>query len=200
MCGMTRKEDVTHAVNLGVDAIGLIFYHGSSRNITIEQAQGLLINWSPFVDVVAVLVNPEQQFVQQLIKELPISVLQFHGDETAEFCQQFDKPFIKTLHPHSSTQIMQFNDEFNTASAILLDSVSGQHRGGTGQTFDWRLIPAHSSMPYILAGGLNELNIKEAIKASNPYAVDVCSGIESSPGIKDHQKMNRFIEALWGMK
>lgn len=199
MCGMTRSEDIVHAINLGVDAIGLIFYSKSSRNISISHALKLIQDLPPFVDVVAVLVNPDADFVQQIVDELPIDLLQFHGDETPEFCKQFNKPFIKAMHPKTANQIKNVVQEFSSARAILLDSASSTSRGGTGLTFDWHIIPGNLSKPYILAGGLNEFNVIDAVKLCKPYAVDVCSGIEAVPGVKDHIKMSRFIKAIWGI-
>ncbi len=198
MCGMTRKEDVAHAVALGADAIGLIFYAKSSRNVSIDHAKALLDGLSPFVAATAVLVNPDQEFVQQIIAELPVTLLQFHGDESPEFCKQFKIPYIKAIHPESKEQIIQMDNEFSEARAILLDTASGNMRGGTGLTFDWHIIPEKRKHPYILAGGLNQLNLNEAVRTCKPYAVDVCSGIEASPGIKDHFKMSQFTKALWG--
>lgn len=196
MCGMTRREDVTHALNLGVDAVGLIFYPQSPRSVSIEHAKVLLKDFPPFVNAVAVLVNPFREFVQQIIEELPIQLLQFHGAESALFCQQFNRPFIKTIHADSTEYLQQAVHEFGAASAVLLDTPSMAARGGTGLTFDWQIIPKKLGKPYILAGGLNEFNVLEAIKSCHPYAVDLCSGIESSPGIKDHDKMSRFMQKL----
>lgn len=198
MCGMTRAEDVAHAVHLGVDAIGLIFYPKSSRYVTIEKARLLLKNLPPFVDAVAVLVNPDKNSVHQIINDLPISLLQFHGDESPEFCQEFGMPYIKAIHPKSGEQILKVMSAYGSASAILLDTATETCRGGTGLTFDWQIIPEVVPRPYILAGGLNEHNIIDAVKVRTPYAVDVCSGIEALPGVKDHQKMSLFIKALWG--
>ncbi len=198
MCGMTRIEDVEHAINLGVDAIGLVFYLKSSRCLSIERASLLLKDIPPFVDVVAVMVNPEREMVQHIIDQLPITLLQFHGDESPEFCQDSGIPYIKAVHPKTSEQIVQFTNQYMQAKSILLDAATETSRGGTGHTFDWNIIPRELSKPYILAGGLNEQNIMDAVKVCRPYAVDVCSGVEISPGIKDHQKMSRFIKALWG--
>ena len=198
MCGMTRSEDVAYAIKLGVDAIGLIFYPKSSRFVTIKQAQEVVKNIPPFVDVVAVLVNPDAIFVEQIIEELPIQLLQFHGDESSEFCQQFNRPFIKAIHPSNEQHILQAMEEFSTSRALLLDTPSETDKGGTGIPFDWKIIPVNLPKPFILAGGINEDNVVEAIKCTNPYAVDICSGIERSPGVKDHKKMNQFIKAVWG--
>jgi len=200
MCGMTRAEDIAQAIQLGVDAIGLIFYEKSARYVTIDKAKELLKNLPPFVAVVAVLVNPEKQFVQELLKELPIQLLQFHGDESPAFCQQFNKAYIKAIHPESSETIEKASQDYAKAEALLLDTASSTQRGGTGQTFDWSLIPKALTSPLILAGGLNEFNVGKALKACNPYAVDICSGIEALPGVKDPHKMNRFIKVLWGVK
>ncbi|WP_115707098.1 phosphoribosylanthranilate isomerase [Legionella sainthelensi] len=196
MCGMTRSEDIACAVNLGVDAVGLIFYPKSTRFISIEQAKILLSDLPAFVDSVAVLVNPERDLVQKIIEELPIQLLQFHGDESAEFCQQFKKPFIKAIHADSAGYIQQAAREFMMARALLLDTPSPAARGGTGLIFDWKMIPQDIAKPYILAGGINESNVLEATALCRPYAVDLCSGIEVSPGIKDHGKMSRFMHKL----
>lgn len=194
---MTRSEDVQHAIQLGVDALGFVFYAKSPRAVTLEQAKLLLKNIPPFVDVVAVLVNPDKEFVQRILEELPVTLLQFHGDETPEFCQQFNMPYIKALHPFSETQILNTMNEFESARALLLDSASSGVRGGTGLSFNWQVIPKILPKPYILAGGLNELNVTNALNQSHPFAVDVCSGIEAVPGIKDHLKMELFVNAVW---
>ncbi|MCE0723462.1 MULTISPECIES: phosphoribosylanthranilate isomerase [Legionella] len=196
MCGMTRNEDIAYAIKLGVDAIGLIFYPKSARCVSIEQAKVLLHDLPAFVDSVAVLVNPERDFVHRIIKELPIQLLQFHGEESAEFCQQFNKPFIKAIHCDSAEYIHKTVRDFMTARALLLDTPSETARGGTGCAFDWTIIPKKAEKPFILAGGLNEYNVHDAIKLCHPYAVDLCSGIEASPGIKDHGKMSRFMQKL----
>lgn len=195
MCGMTRRDDIEHAIHLGVDAIGLIFYEKSARYVSIKQAKELVDTLPPFVDVIAVFVNPEVEFVTRLLNELPIQMLQFHGDEDLNFCLKFNRPFIKAIHPNNREQIVASTKEFNQAQALLLDTPSAV-RGGSGVAFDWQVIPKSLSMPYILAGGLNEFNIGQAILQNDPYAVDVCSGIEAVPGIKDHVKMSRFMATL----
>lgn len=195
MCGMTRIEDVHHAVSLGVDAIGMIFYPKSPRHISIAQAKKLTQDLPGFVDAVAVVVNPEKEFVEDIIAELPIQFIQFHGEESPEFCEQFAKPFIKVIQPMSTDHIQHSVKEYAAAQALLFDTPSNQ-KGGTGQSFNWRLIPKNLSKPYFLAGGLNESNILQALQSCNPYAVDINSGVESLPGIKDPLKMSRFMQVL----
>jgi phosphoribosylanthranilate isomerase len=191
--------DVEQAIHLGVDALGFIFYEKSARYVSIEHAKELVNSLPPFVDAVAVLVNPEVEFVTRLINELPIQLIQFHGDEDVDFCQKFHMPFIKAIHPLNAAQIVRSAEDFHSAKALLLDTPSTA-RGGSGIAFDWQMIPQSLPKPYILAGGLNEFNIGEAITQNAPYAVDICSGIESMPGIKDHVKMSRFMSALWDVE
>jgi phosphoribosylanthranilate isomerase len=198
MCGMMREEDIAHAAALGVDAVGLIFSPKSPRFISITQAKKLLAKLPLFVDVVAVLDNPSSLLVDEIISELPVVWLQFHGDESPEFCAQFKKPYIKAMQVDTAAATYRYCETYHQASAILLDTPSSVVRGGTGQTFDWGLIPNNLSKPFILAGGLNSSNVKAAMHRCSPYAVDVSSGIELSPGIKDHEKMNQFVDAVWG--
>lgn len=193
MCGMTRIDDIQKAIQLGVNAIGLVFYPQSPRAVGIKEARSLLRDIPPFVNTVAVLVNPKVSDVTQLLDELPIDFLQFHGDESPAFCEQFQHPYIKALH---GDEPLIFND-YSSAKAILLDSATKTLRGGTGQTFNWELIPDARNKPLILAGGLNELNVASAVASCAPFAVDVCSGVEVSPGVKDPIKMQRFLDALW---
>ncbi len=195
---MTRAEDIAHALALGVDVIGVIFYAPSARSVTVEAAKTLLQNLPLSVDTVAVFVNPQASFVQQVINKLPINTLQFHGDESAEFCAQFARPYIKAMHAESTQCIEKIINDHQKAAAILLDTPSTTHRGGSGKPFDWRVVPLQVSVPIILAGGLDAGNVVEAVKACSPYAVDVCSGVEVLPGIKDRVKMNQFVNALWG--
>lgn len=197
MCGMTSAVDIAKAVSLGVDAIGLVFYPASRRAVTMDQAKRLLSQPPVFVDVVAVMVNPSVTEVQRIIHELPVQWLQFHGEETPEFCAQFNRPYIKAIAVTGEQQVNNAIDTYSGAAALLLDTESPQ-RGGTGKVFDWKLIPANRKKPLILAGGLNNANVKAAVTRVKPYAVDVCSGIEKTAGVKDHEKMIRFVNALRG--
>ena len=196
MCGMTRLEDINHAVFLGVHALGFIFYPQSPRNLSIAQAKALMNKIPPFITRVAVVVDPEALFLQEILDELPVDLIQFHGSESLSFCRQFNTPFIKSIPAESELKIQQAMAEFDLAQALLLDTPCVQLKGGTGKQFNWQIIPKITTKPYILAGGLNQHNITNALQQCKPYAVDVCSGIESEPGIKDHHKMTGFIKTL----
>ncbi|KTD11369.1 N-(5'-phosphoribosyl)anthranilate isomerase [Legionella jamestowniensis] len=197
MCGMTREQDIAYAAALGVDAVGLIFYPKSPRSVSVEQAKKLIQAVPAFLDIVAVMVNPDTSFVKVIVEELPVHYLQFHGDESPKFCTQFKKPYIKAIQAHSSAFINEKCSEYAEAVAILLDTPSTSH-GGTGKIFDWTIIPDTLRKPIILAGGLTAKNIEMITNKKSLYAVDVCSGVESSPGVKDHDKMKQFVNALWG--
>ena len=197
MCGLTQAIDLFVAAALGVDAIGLNFVTESPRFLSVAEAQKLVKQNLVFVDIVAVVVNPSVEKVQEILQKLPINYLQFHGEESPEFCRQFNKPYIKAIPVDSSATIDKYCEQYHDAAAMLLDKPSAQ-RGGSGQTFAWQLIPSEHKKPFILAGGLNITNVKAAAENCLPYAVDVSTGIESAPGIKDHEKMRQFVDALWG--
>lgn len=195
---MTRREDISLAQTLGVDAIGFIFAAESPRCVSISQVKQLLRPSPLFMDTVAVLVNPDVAFVEQILQELPIQWLQFHGEESPEFCEQFNHPYIKAIPAVSTAVIHQAVKNYAGASAILLDTPSSSYRGGSGESFDWHIIPHNLEKPIILAGGLNPLRARQAVSVYKPYAVDVNSGVELSPGIKDHEKMALFVQAIGG--
>lgn len=196
MCGMMRAEDIQYAGGLGVDAIGLIFYPKSPRYLTVRQAKILLKSKPIFMDVVCVLVNPEVTLVHQLIETLPIQYLQFHGDESPEFCEQFEFPYIKAVPAQSPEMIQAAIQRYSSAQACLLETPTLNVRGGSGQVFDWEVIPERVEKPIILAGGLTPDNVQTAIKNRMISAVDVCSGVEKIPGMKDHHKMKAFVSRL----
>lgn len=194
---MTRAEDIAYAASLGVDAFGLIFYPPSPRAVTLEQAAELCAHLPPFLSPVAVVVNPKSELVEDIINKIPIALLQFHGEESPEFCAQFGFPFIKSIPVTSANQVYESMLQYDKAQALLLDSSSQHVKGGSGSCFDWRLIPDSLNKDYILAGGLNAENVEQALHVCTPYALDVCSGIELNPGVKDHKKMGQFMQAVW---
>jgi tryptophan synthase beta chain len=196
ICGITRPQDALVAAQLGVDAIGLVFYETSSRAITVEQAQAIVRDLPAFVTVVGLFVNAQPQWINQVLSEVSLDNLQFHGEETPEYCGMFGKPYIKALRMRPSIDIQREAQRYTQASALLLDSYVPGLQGGTGVTFDWRRIPTHISKPLIIAGGLTPDNVSQAIAALRPYAVDVSGGVESAKGIKDADKMTAFIKGV----
>ena len=196
ICGMTRPEDALLAAKLGADAIGLIFFAGSKRCVNIKQAQEILAELPPFVSIVGLFVNPSATEVQQVLSQLPVHMLQFHGDESPEFCRQFCRPYIKAIRVKASADILSAAELYADADALLFDAAVTGKYGGTGQTFDWQLLPQQLPVAWILSGGLNPNNLSAAIAKTGAQAVDVSSGVEASTGIKDPEKMAKFMTIL----
>lgn len=196
ICGITRPEDGLCAARLGADAIGLVFYADSPRAVTIEQAQAVVAALPPFVTVVGLFVNPEPTEVDEVLRQVGIDLLQFHGDEPAEFCQNYSKPYIKAVRMRDEVDLVDVARQYATASALLLDSYQPGVHGGTGHHFDWSRVPADFGKPIILAGGLQPDNVTDAISRSHPFAVDVSSGVELAKGVKDNEKMNQFMRGV----
>jgi phosphoribosylanthranilate isomerase len=195
ICGLTRPEDVDAAIHAGADALGFVFYPPSPRAVSAEQAATLIRRTPPFVETVGLFVNEDPATVQYVCEQVPLSLLQFHGDESPEYCAQFARPYIKAARVRPGLDLLEFARAFADARAILLDAfVEGF--GGSGKTFDWQLIPSTLPVPIILSGGLNERNVAEAIRQVKPLAVDVSSGVEASKGIKDHVKIAAFVAAI----
>ena len=196
MCGMTRTEDISTAVSLGVDAIGMVFYPPSPRAVSVAQAEMLAQACPVLVDKVALFVNPDPGLVREVVTATQATLLQFHGDETPEFCQQFNQPYIKALRVANKDDLAVALDVHQNAPAILLDAYVEGTPGGTGQKFDWSMIPAGVQERLFLAGGLNPSNVRDAIEQVMPYVVDVSGGIEASKGIKSAQLMKEFVAAV----
>ena len=196
ICGITRVEDAICAVQSGADAIGLVFYAESPRNVSLQAAQEIVAALPPFISIVGLFVNASQNKIQTVLAQLRLDVLQFHGDETAAECAQFNLPYLKAIRVKPDTNLLQYCEEFNSAQALLLDAHSDAAYGGTGHTFDWALIPKNLPKSIILAGGLNADNVGAAIRQVQPYAVDVSGGVEESKGIKDAAKIAAFMRAV----
>ena len=196
VCGITRCEDAKAAVQLGVDAIGFVFWQQSARYIDPVSARWIAANIPPFGCTVGVYVDPDAAWVEETSKIAKLNLLQFHGDETPEFCNQFSQPYIKAIRVKQDTDLLQYTERFSTAKALLLDTYAADMPGGTGHTFDWSLIPHDLSAPLILSGGLNSSNVAMAIKQIRPWAVDVSSGVEASKGIKDEKKIFAFMQGV----
>ena len=195
ICGIKHRDDALKAVECGADAIGLIFVEKSPRYVSFTDARVVTEALPPFVSMVGLFMDASEEVVREALKVVPLTLLQFHGDETPEFCNQFEMPYIKVLRMRENVNVVAFAQEYPNASAILLDTYS-KAGGGSGQTFDWSLIPKDMSMPVILAGGLNPENVASAVETVKPYAVDVSSGVESEPAVKDHKKIEQFINEV----
>lgn len=196
ICGITRLEDALAAIAAGADALGFVFYPPSPRYISPEAAAAIIRKLPPFVSTVGLVVNPDAEELHNLLKALPLSHLQFHGEESNAFCVQFQQPWIKALAVKPDEDVLGMLAEYPDASGILLDAWHPDLKGGTGQAFDWKSFPRNSRQPLILAGGLNPANVAEAIRTTHPYAVDVSGGVELSKGIKSVELVNAFIAAV----
>jgi phosphoribosylanthranilate isomerase len=196
ICGITRLEDARAAIAHGADAIGLVFYAASPRAVTIEQAGAIAAVVPPFVSVVALFVDALPVTIEKTLSAVPVDIIQFHGDESPQFCQQFGRPWIKALRVKPDLDIARACNEYRSARAVLLDSWKDGVPGGTGQIFDWHRAALHLPLPVVLAGGLHEANVGTAIRAVRPAAVDVSGGVESAPGLKDPHRIQQFIAAV----
>lgn len=196
ICGITRPEDAIIAASCGADAIGLVFYKDSPRCIDLEAAARVINSLPPFITKVGVFVEPEEAEVRTVLKHVSLDLLQFHGNESPEFCRRFDRPYIKAVRMREDVDLTADSKRYSEAAALLLDSHVAGIPGGTGRVFDWNLIPVDLDKPVILAGGLEPGNVGEAIARINPYAVDVSGGVEAEKGVKDKQKIEAFIRAV----
>ncbi|WP_308388435.1 phosphoribosylanthranilate isomerase [Acidithiobacillus sp. AMEEHan] len=193
ICGITTPADAQLAAVAGADAIGMVFYPPSPRNVAITDAQQILAAVPPFVTRVGLFVNPQRAWVEEVLAACALDMLQFHGDEEPEFCAGFQRPYLKVLRVSGECDLRPWRDRFGTAQGLLLDKRDAQVFGGSGQSFAWWRLPQDLGIPLILAGGLHPENVATAIDVARPYAVDVSSGVEVSPGRKDRGKMERFI-------
>jgi phosphoribosylanthranilate isomerase len=196
VCGITRIEDALLAIAAGADALGFVFYPQSPRAVTMEQARTIIAALPPFVTTVGLFVNADRAELNKLLELLPLDLLQFHGDETANDCAGYSRPYIKALRVKPDDDIAQLVAPYMQASGILLDTFVPGVPGGTGATFDWSLVPHNLAKPIILAGGLTAQNVAAAIAQVQPYAVDVSGGVEAAKGIKDGAKVEAFLRAV----
>jgi phosphoribosylanthranilate isomerase len=199
ICGIRRVEDAMHAAQAGADAIGLIFYAPSPRAVTLQQAIAVRDALPPFVSTVALFVNAARSDVNEVCESLNPSLLQFHGDEDRDYCASFSRPYLKAIRVGASMKaddLVQLQIEFSTAKALLLDTLSVGQYGGTGESFNWDVIPKSLREKIVLSGGLTPANVGEALRKIRPWAVDVSSGVESEKGIKDPEKILAFMSAV----
>jgi phosphoribosylanthranilate isomerase len=195
ICGLTRNQDVQVAVAEGADALGFVLYAPSPRAVTAEQAASLIKHAPAFVTTVALFVDESAEEIYRALDVCSFDLLQFHGDESPEFCRQFNRPYMKAIRVRSAEDIHRAVQQYPDTKALLLDAYVENLPGGTGQAFDWRLIP-ELSIPWVLAGGLNANNVADAVNQVKPFAVDVSGGVEASKGIKDVQKIKDFISEV----
>ncbi|MDX1589554.1 MAG: phosphoribosylanthranilate isomerase [Oleiphilaceae bacterium] len=195
-CGITRPEDALAAVAMGVDALGLVFYPGSSRAVTPEQATAICRVLPPFVTVVGLFVNAEEEQIRRICQQVPLNLLQFHGDETPAQCERFSRPYIRALRVRDPSVVTQGFEDYRHASGLLVDAYDPRQFGGTGQSFNWQLLPRERPLPLILAGGLTSANVADAVRQVRPWAVDVSGGIEDAPGIKSIDRMQTFVSEV----
>jgi len=196
ICGITRIEDGVAAAQAGADAIGLVFAPASPRRVSAEQAADIAAALPPFVSCVALFVDPGAAQVRAVLKTFRPDLLQFHGDEPPDFCAAFGLPYLKAVRVRPGTDLLQYAALYAGARGLLLDAYHPDSHGGTGQRFDWDLIPRNLPRPFILAGGLNPNNVAAAVRRVRPWAVDVSSGVEIAKGIKDAGLIARFIREV----
>jgi phosphoribosylanthranilate isomerase len=195
ICGITRPEDARAAVELGADAIGLVFYAPSPRCVSVEQAWEIARVVPPFVTLVGLFVNESKLAVRRVMESVPIQLLQFHGDEEESFCRSFHAPYIKAARVRPGFDLVKYAASYPSAQGLLLDAwVEGY--GGGGKIFDWTLVPRDLPLPLVLSGGLDAGNVTEAVQCLRPWAVDVSSGVEAAKGIKDAGKIAAFIAGV----
>jgi phosphoribosylanthranilate isomerase len=192
ICGITRAQDARAAAEAGADAIGLVFYPPSPRYLSAERAVEIRDALPPFVQTVALFVNPDAAQVAQVIGRVKPGLLQFHGEETPQFCAQFGVPYLKACRVKPGVDLLEYLRPFSSAAGWLLDSFVEAY-GGVGERFDWSLVPRRLERPLVLSGGLERGNVVEAIRKLRPWGVDVSSGVESAKGIKDAAKIAAFI-------
>jgi phosphoribosylanthranilate isomerase len=204
LCGLSRRTEVDLAVELGADAIGLVFYPPSPRSVGVAEAIDLARALPPFVSVVGLFVNPSRDWIGEVASNVPLTMLQFHGDETAARCEELASlaglPWLRALRVAAATQprdLVESALNYSSAGGLLFDTLVEGYGGG-GKTFDWSLIPAELARRAVLSGGLNAQNVSDAIHRVRPYAVDVSSGIEvpGAKGVKDHARMAAFVRAV----
>ncbi len=196
ICGIRRLDDALAAVEAGADALGFVFYEKSPRAISARQAADIIAKLPAFVSTVGLFVNASNEQLREVLHSCSLDLLQFHGDETAEFCESVGHPYLRALRMRDGIDVAAEASRYSGARAILLDSYKPGVPGGTGETFDWQKIPTRRNFPLLLAGGLNSDNVGEAIASCRPWAVDVSGGVELQPGIKSPERIRQLIQAV----
>ncbi|MBW2939342.1 phosphoribosylanthranilate isomerase [Zhongshania aquimaris] len=196
ICGITQAEDALAAIDAGADALGFVFYPRSPRAVSVELAASIMSLLPPFVSKVGLFVDASEAEIQNVLTSCSLDLIQFHGDETPDFCNLFSVPYMKALRMRDGLDVAAAAQAYSSASALLLDSYKPGIPGGTGESFDWDRVPRELALPIVLAGGLTPSNAGAAIAACHPFAMDVSGGVEKAPGKKCTQKMTEFIKAV----
>jgi phosphoribosylanthranilate isomerase len=196
ICGIREAEHARAAADAGADAIGLVFARQSPRYLAPESAAPIAAGLPPFVMAVGLFVNPAESEVRGILERVALDLLQFHGDETPEFCERFGRPYIRVVRMEAGTDLVEYAHRFSRARALILDAHVPGQAGGTGKTFDWGDIPRDLPIPLILSGGLTAANVGRAVREVRPWAVDVSSGVEARRGVKDPRKIVEFIRSV----
>lgn len=196
ICGLTREQDVRAAVELGADAIGLVFHAPSPRAVSLERAAALAAQVPAFVTVVGLFVDADAQRVREVLRRVPLGALQFHGHESPAYCAGFDRPWIKAVAMRDDIDPRAEAERYAGAASLLLDTFDARVAGGTGRRFDWDRVPAELAPHIVLAGGLDANNVAEAVRRVRPHAVDVSGGVELTKGIKDRNKIAEFMQGV----
>jgi phosphoribosylanthranilate isomerase len=196
ICGITSRQDAQAAVRLGADALGLVFYPPSPRCVSVEQASGIVERLPPFVCVVGLFVNPSREEIREVLDGVRIDLIQFHGSECPDYCTEHGRPYIKAIRMRPDIDLQAEEARYAGASGLLLDAYRAGVPGGTGEAFDWSRIPPALAGRVILAGGLTPDNVADAVRQVRPYAVDVSGGVEREKGIKDPEKIERFMRGV----
>jgi len=196
ICGITRLEDALSAIDAGADALGFVFYPPSPRAITAQQAAEIIRQIPPFITTVGLFVDEQRETIQEILQITQLDLIQFHGHETSGFCESFSRPYIKAIRMRGGIGLKVMHEDYMSAAGLLLDTYQKGVPGGTGEVFNWDVIPPDLAKLCILAGGLNEKNIEQAVRQVQPYAVDVSGGVELKPGIKSAKEIQAFIRGV----
>jgi phosphoribosylanthranilate isomerase len=196
ICGIREAGHARVAADAGADALGFVFYEKSPRHLAPAAAARIAAQLPPFVMAVGLFVNPSESEVREVLGAVALDVLQFHGDETPEFCERFARPYVRVVRMEAGTDLVEYAHRFSRARALILDAHVPGQPGGTGKTFDWADIPRDLPIPLILSGGLTAANVGRAVREVRPWAVDVSSGVEASRGVKDPGKIVEFIRSV----
>ena len=196
ICGITSKEDALMVEAEGADALGFILHEESDRFVGIEKVVDIVECLHEDIEIFLVFVNKKEEFVANCLNKIPHAIPQFHGDENAKFCNKFNKDFVKAIRVNAETDFEKINYSFGKAKMLLLDSHEEGSYGGTGKSFDWDLIETKLKIPFLLAGGIDTINVEKALASVSCQGIDVSSGVESKPGKKDPNKVRDLIKKV----